>query len=107
MKKPIFFMLVLVFFGISACFAQDVHGDHHEGMMVEQQETTGEGEKELIDVDNKICPVHGREIEEDTKVTYEHEGKIYNFCCAMCVDGFEKDPQKYIQILEKTEQDEI
>ena len=39
------------------------------------------------------------------KVTYEYEGKIYTYCCAMCIAEFEKDPQKYIQILEKTEQD--
>ena len=28
--------------------------------------------------------------------TYEYEGKIYNFCCAGCIDEFKKEPQKYI-----------
>lgn len=49
-----------------------------------------------IELNNKICPVSGEEIDEKTKVTYEHEGKIYNFCCQMCIDEFKKDPQKYI-----------
>jgi len=31
------------------------------------------------------------------KATYEYEGKIYNFCCPMCIDEFKKDPQKYIK----------
>ncbi|MCM8796679.1 MAG: YHS domain-containing protein [Candidatus Omnitrophica bacterium] len=31
------------------------------------------------------------------KATYEYEGKIYNFCCEMCVEEFKKDPQKYIK----------
>ena len=34
-------------------------------------------------------------------VTYEYEGKIYNFCCPMCIGEFKKDPQKYIDIIEK------
>lgn len=49
-----------------------------------------------IDAGNKICPVTGEEIDEAAKATYEYEGKIYNFCCAMCIDEFKKEPQKYI-----------
>lgn len=25
------------------------------------------------------------------QVTYEYKGKIYNFCCAGCIDEFKKD----------------
>ena len=53
------------------------------------------------DVGNKICPVTGEKIDEKTKATYEYEGKIYNFCCAMCIDTFNKDPQKYIKKVEE------
>lgn len=53
------------------------------------------------DVGNKICPVTGEKINEKTKATYEYEGKIYNFCCAMCIDTFKKDPQKYIKKVEE------
>lgn len=57
--------------------------------------------KEAVNVGNKICPVGGEKIEEKIKATYEYEGKIYNFCCAMCIDEFKKDPQKYIKKIEE------
>jgi YHS domain-containing protein len=49
------------------------------------------------DVGNKICPVTGVKIDEKTKATFEYKGKIYNFCCAMCIGEFKKDPDKYIK----------
>jgi YHS domain-containing protein len=52
---------------------------------------------ESVDIGNKICPVSGEKIDEETKTTYEYEGKIYNFCCAGCIDEFKKDPEKYIK----------
>ncbi len=55
----------------------------------------------LQNIGNKICPVTGNQISEDTNVTYEYEGKIYNFCCAGCIDEFKKDPIKYIKRIEK------
>ena len=54
-----------------------------------------------VEIGNKICPVTGEKIDEKTKATYEYEGKIYNFCCAMCVDTFKEDPEKYIKVIEK------
>jgi len=56
--------------------------------------------KKPVDVGNKICPVTGEKIDESTKATYEYDGKIYNFCCQMCVDKFKSDPQKYIKKIE-------
>ncbi len=53
-----------------------------------------------VDVGNKICPVTGNTIDESTKATYEYEGKIYNFCCPMCINTFKGDPQKYIKKIE-------
>ncbi|MBU4487815.1 MAG: YHS domain-containing protein [Candidatus Omnitrophica bacterium] len=58
-------------------------------------------ETKLVDVGNTICPVTGEKIDEKTKATYAYEGKIYNFCCPMCIDDFKKDPQKYIDIINK------
>ena len=49
------------------------------------------------DVGNTICPVTGEKIDAKTKATYEYQGKIYNFCCPMCIDEFKKDPGKYIK----------
>jgi YHS domain-containing protein len=46
---------------------------------------------------NKVCPVSAKKIDERTKVTYQYEGKAYNFCCGSCVEEFKKDPEKYIK----------
>jgi YHS domain-containing protein len=59
------------------------------------------GEPTAVNVGNKICPVMGEKIDEKFKVTYEYEGKIYNFCCPGCIGEFKKDPQKYIHIIEQ------
>jgi len=53
------------------------------------------------DMGNKICPVSGEKIVENLKATYEYDGKIYNFCCVMCIDEFKKEPQKYIKKVEE------
>ena len=56
------------------------------------------GETQAINAGNKICPVSGDKINQDMEpVTYEYKGKIYNFCCPMCIDEFKKDPEKYIK----------
>jgi len=38
--------------------------------------------------------------------TYEYQGKIYNFCCPMCIGSFKKDPEKYIKKVEQELQTE-
>ena len=59
-------------------------------------------EKEAVYVSNKICPVSGEEVGQGMEpATYEYEGKIYNFCCAGCIDEFKKDPEKYIKKVEE------
>jgi len=57
--------------------------------------------KEAVNVGNKICPVTGDKIDEKTKTTYEYQGKIYNFCCPVCIDEFKKNPDKYIKKVEE------
>ena len=69
-----------------------------------EQGNTAEQVKKAEEVGNKICPVSGEKIDENTKVTYEYKGKIYNFCCPMCVEEFKKDPGKYIEKMEKAEE---
>jgi len=56
---------------------------------------------QVMDVGNEICPISGERIDKETKATYEYEGKIYNFCCPMCIEEFKKDPDKYINKMEK------
>lgn len=113
MKKLIIVLLmgmVVVFAGV-VVFAQDEHEGHqHEIATEEQIEIAGEqegiAEVGPIEIGNKICPVSGEEIKEGEAYKFEYEGKIYNFCCSMCVKDFKKDPQKYIDILEKMKEEE-
>ncbi len=54
-----------------------------------------------VEVGNKICPVSGEKVGEmGDIVKYEHNGKIYNFCCKACLKDFAKDPEKYSKIAE-------
>ncbi|MCL4476025.1 MAG: YHS domain-containing protein [Nitrospirae bacterium] len=69
----------------------------------EQENTTGQVKKAEV-VGNEICPVSGEKIDEKMKQTYEYKGKIYNFCCPMCIEEFKKDPEKYIEKMEKVEE---
>jgi YHS domain-containing protein len=59
-------------------------------------------QKAAIEVGNKICPVTKRKIGEmgpPAKFTYN--GKIYNLCCPMCANSFNKNPKKYSKIAEQ------
>ncbi|MDP2939154.1 MAG: YHS domain-containing protein [Candidatus Omnitrophota bacterium] len=68
--------------------------------------TATESDKKAEEVGNKICPVMGTKIKKGEEVKYEYQGKIYNFCCPMCVDEFKKDPDKYIKKIEEEKQKE-
>jgi len=47
-----------------------------------------------------FCPVTGKKL--DKKETYvDYEGRRVYFCCSNCIPTFEKDPQKYLSILDK------
>ena len=59
--------------------------------------------EQLVEVNNKICPVSHEEVGKDgmtpDKVTYK--GKVYNLCCHMCEKDFKSNPEKYTAIAEK------
>jgi YHS domain-containing protein len=48
---------------------------------------------------NKKCPVEGGEVDGDTTVQYK--GKTIGFCCAGCDKEFEKEPAKFMAIIDK------
>lgn len=54
-------------------------------------------EEKLQEVGNKACPILKKEINEKTKVTYAYKNKVYNLCCAKCIEKFNRDPEKYIK----------
>lgn len=89
MKKIAVFTLMLIFMSGTA------YAMNHETKTEQLNKAEAAG--------NKSCPVSGESIDEKSNVTYEYKGKIYNFCCTMCVEKFKNDPDKYIEELEKTE----
>ena len=103
-KKLILAGIVLFMFGLAtSSFAQmkcagHPSGGHKHNPSVSMTQTNQE---KAVAVGNKVCPVLNEKIDEKTKATYEYEGKIYNFCCASCIDEFKKDPQKYIKKVEE------
>jgi YHS domain-containing protein len=48
-------------------------------------------------VPQKTCPVMGGPIDKSIYVDYK--GKRVYFCCAMCPETFNKDPEKYLKVL--------
>ncbi|MEW6102019.1 MAG: YHS domain-containing protein [Candidatus Omnitrophota bacterium] len=107
MFKKIFMILIAGLFLVSAnAFAMMCHGAGHQHKTAQAEEAEPEAVTEAtpivaVDVGNKICPVSGDKIDEAIKATYEYEGKIYNFCCPMCIEEFKKDPDKYIKKVEE------
>jgi len=76
------------------------------GRMLLAQEAGGNTEADAALVNkrqeagNKICPVSGEEINDEARAIYEYKGKIYNLCCAACIEEFKNNPDKYVQIVE-------
>ncbi|MEW6171192.1 MAG: YHS domain-containing protein [Candidatus Omnitrophota bacterium] len=104
MRKIIFVSIASFFiFGLIGFSWANMCGGHMAEAQSTQESTTNQ---KAINVGNKICPVSGEKIEEKTKATYEYQGKVYNFCCPMCIEEFKKDPQKYIEKIEQQKQAE-
>ena len=98
MKKSIYLIILGLAVFSSVAFAMSCGAD----MSYEGHDKAPQAESAAVDAGNKICPVSGEQIDKDVgegfkpSPTYEYEGKIYNFCCAGCIDEFKKEPQKYI-----------
>lgn len=112
MKKVIFMTIaagvIFISGGLSYAAAEDQGSGHHQMTQMptyEQKQAvntdSGAIPEKAVDAGNKICPVSGEKIVDNLKATYEYEGKIYNFCCPVCIDEFKKDPQKYIKKVEE------
>lgn len=109
MPKKLFTILIAVVFMLGASkfsFAMMCHESSSHGQAAQASAEYKHAEsdtavqatsEEAVNVGNKICPVSGEKIDEKMKATYEYEGKVYNFCCASCVEEFKKDPDKYIK----------
>lgn len=96
MLKKMFLTLIaaaLVFGTNEASFAMMCGSD--SGHSAHAQAAPQSYSEKSVNIENKICPISGERINEASKAIYEYEGKIYNFCCPMCIDEFKKDPTKY------------
>ena len=74
-------------------------GSHMESMA--EGEITGEvTETGAIKVGNTICPLSKEKVGAMGEIVeYEHEGKIYNFCCKMCLKDFKKTRKSILRLL--------
>ena len=92
MKKLLLLTLVLASCVIFKVYAEDA-----------KAVTPQAGDAQLVQVNNKICPVSHEEVGQNGmaphKVTYK--GKVYNLCCSMCEKDFNKDPEKYSKIMDE------
>jgi YHS domain-containing protein len=50
-------------------------------------------ENGIIDLNNKVCPVSGKEV--NGKNFFEYNGVSYGLCCNMCERDFAKTPEKF------------
>lgn len=62
-------------------------------LKVDQSANINEDSQAVV-IWNKVCPVKGNPVEEDSP-TVEYSGKLYGFCCPGCDTKFAKNPEKY------------
>ena len=129
MKTALFiFGLASVFFIIGNSFAQNgmhQHGQAMMGMQTGDSTVTMPGNtmiqpgtrnqygqmgmqndstvmmqgQSMTEPNQAICPVMGNKI--DKNVFADYKGKRIYFCCGTCLEAFKKNPEKYLQLMEK------
>jgi len=102
MQRKILVVLSAVTFivGVNKLSFAQTYTEARQGVTETSKKTVSE---EAVNVGNKICPVSGEKVGQGgmEPATYEYKGKIYNFCCAGCINNFKKDPGKYIKKIEE------
>jgi YHS domain-containing protein len=103
MLKQFAAILSLVIFICTFSIAQEDPGKEKDEtqnasqIKTEQSADTVTNTKEAK-VWNKVCPVKGNPVEEDSP-TVEYNGKVYGFCCPGCDTKFANNPEKYAKNL--------
>jgi hypothetical protein len=94
----------------SGCSKGDSHptGDHSSPASVPASPAPGPDEatvikEQLSTYPLQICVVSGEKLggEMGEAVNYVYQGRLIRFCCKSCLKDFNKDPQKYIKILDE------
>ncbi|RJP74193.1 MAG: TRASH domain-containing protein [Ignavibacteriales bacterium] len=65
---------------------------------IKKEEVKKNETKTVKMANNKVCPVSGEEL-EDNSITYTYKGVTYGLCCKKCLAKVEKNPEKYISRL--------
>ena len=75
---------------------------HHGHMMMnmQNQDSTAmpPGQSQMM-LNQTICPVMGGKI--DKQFFADYQGKRVCFCCQSCLKTFEKNPEKYLKLMEE------
>ena len=94
---------VVIMFAATLAYAGDMGCGDKAGM---QQKASAAAvqpaspDVKAVNVENTICPVMGGKVAPEHKVTVEYKGKSYNLCCTMCIEEFNKNPEKYVAKVE-------
>jgi len=97
MKLKLFSALFAALFIIAA--TGDVFADDCEGCSGCSKKSVEKAEQKVELKSQTTCPVMGGAIQKETFVDYN--GKRIYFCCTPCVEEFNKNPEKYLDKLEK------
>jgi len=100
--------IVLSCFG-NALASEGHRADESKGSITDRKGSAAdEAIAETVTIGNTVCPVSSEDIEAmGGGIEYEHNGKIYNLCCASCVKVFMNDPEKYSAIAEESMEEEM
>jgi len=104
MMKKIFIAAVTASVMVAAAVYAESGHNHNSHKEHSHSETKGSAHKDaapapLSGSAQATCPVMGGKI--DRNHFAEHNGQRVYFCCPMCKDKFNKDPEKYISKLEQ------
>jgi YHS domain-containing protein len=98
MKAKVVLLSLIV---LSVCLisvAAQAQEQNKKPMMNQMPKQSGQA----MNVGNMICPVDGIKMGDmGAGMQYEYKGKVYNFCCAACLEAFKKDPEKYVKIVDQ------
>ena len=91
--------ILAIFLTLSGC-TKNSHETHKHDTMDMDSHKQGAMDKDAQGSAAKLqttCPVMGGDI--DKTVYTDYKGKRVYFCCKMCVDKFNADPEKYLEKL--------
>lgn len=108
MNKVLFVTFTAIIVSAANSFSQSCHGGGSSSMAGMESPNIKENHSEMNAITQTICPVMGntinREIFADWNGNKKNTPKRVYFCCADCIDKFQKKPEKYVNKLLKMKQ---